>query len=136
MRILLAFLLFVAAGAFITYDYYDVGYWMTPPEQRLSQKWEHEVAKEMKRSKKISKELQLLKEIQMTLTDPNFAGFIEKTKKPYLKSAKGIYLLHVEIIPSIEENVYGFDIQNEIFDTRDNNKVDEFSFTINVGRLW
>jgi hypothetical protein len=136
MRILLAFLLFVAAGAFIAYDYYDVGYWLTPPEQRLSNKWQFEVTNVMRHSKKISKELQLLKDIQMTLTDPNFAGFIEKTKKPYVKSAKGVYLLQVQIMPSIEEGTYGFDIQNDVIDTRDNNKVDEFSFTINVGKLW
>ncbi len=136
MRPLLAFLLFVAAGSFIAYDHFNINYWLTPPAQRLQNKWQTEVQKVMNRSKKISKELQLLKDIQMTITDPQFVEFVDKVPKPYGKSQKGVYTLHVQIIPSIDEMEYGFDIQHEIFDTRDNNKVDEFGFTIKVGKLW
>lgn len=136
MRIFLAVLLFVAAGSFIAYDYFNIAYWTTPPEKRLMMKWEEEVGKVMGRSKQIRMELQLVKQIEMTITDPQFVEFVDKVKKPYSKSEKGIYLLHVQIIPSIDEMKYGFDIQHEIFDTRDNNKIDEFGFSINVGKLW
>jgi len=136
MRIFFVILIFVFAAGFIAYDYFNLAFWMTPPPARLTHMWQEQIDHVKDKSKKISKELQLLNSIEMTVTDPQFVGFLDAVKKPYVKSAKGVYALHVEIMPSIDEMKYGFDIQNEIFDTRDNNKVDEFGFTITVGRLW
>jgi hypothetical protein len=135
MRILLVFLLFVSAGAFIAYDYFDISYWRTPPEVRVDQKWSAEIQKVMSKSKKTSKELQLLKSFDMVTTDQQFKDLIDKSHPPFRRSTKGSYVLKIQIMPFVEDMKYGYLIQHEIFD-KDNNKVDEFNTNIEIGFLW
>lgn len=135
MRVLLAFLLFVLAGAVIAYDHYDIAYWRTPPEVRADQKWAREIAKVKSKSKKISKELQLLNKIELVTTDQQFKDLIDKSHPPFKKTNKGNYVLKVQIMPFMEDMKYGYLIQHEIFDQTEN-KVTEFNINIDIGYLW
>ncbi len=135
MRILLGLSLFACAGAFIAYDHFDLAYWRTPPEVRVDQKWSAEIKKIMSKSKKISKELQLLKDFDMVTTDQQFKDLIDKSHPPFKKTFKGTYILKIQIMPFIEDMKYGYLIQHEVFD-KDNNKVDEFNINIDIGFLW
>ena len=48
MKYILSFILFLAAGALIAYDQYNLEYWMTPPEKRAETKWKSESKKPLK----------------------------------------------------------------------------------------
>lgn len=135
MKYLLSFLLIVGAGALIAYDQYNLEYWLTPPEKRVDAKWEKEVQKIVRESKRMQTAIYLLKDIEMITTDQQFKDLIDKSKVPFKKAKKGKYLLKIQIMPWIEEMEYGYLIQHELFDET-NNKVFEFNSDIKIGKLW
>jgi len=135
MRVLLAFLLIVAALGVIAYDHYDLEYWRTPPAVRAQQKWESEVKNIISKSKKTALQLDIIKDIQMTTTDQQFKDMIDATKIPFHRSLKGVYTLKIQVMPWIEEMKYGYLIQHEVFEAN-GNKINEFNINVDIGRLW
>lgn len=135
MKYILSFLLFLSAGALIAYDQLHLEYWMTPPEKRAEVKWQKEVDKMIKQSKKMQTAVYLIKSIELTTTDGQFKELIDKSKVPFKKANKGKYDLKIQIMPWIEEMKYGYVIQHELFDET-NNKVFEFSSNIEIGKMW
>lgn len=117
------------------YEKYDVEYWITAPEKRVDQKWKAELTKMLKFDKKLQTGIHLLSDIQMTTTDQDFKDLIDKSKPPFKKAKNGKYVLKLQFMPWIEDMKYGYLIQHEFFDETDN-KVNEFTFNIEIGRLW
>lgn len=138
MKYFISFLLFLGATGLVGlhfYEKYDGEYWMTPPEQRAEMKWKAEIQKMLKFDKKLQTAIYLLSEIEMTTTDQSFKDLIDKTKSPFKKAKQGKYVLKIQFMPWIEDMKYGYLIQHEFFDETDN-KVNEFTSNVEIGRLW
>lgn len=135
MKYILSFVLFLAAAGLIAYDQYNLEYWLTPPEKRAEVKWQKEVDKMVKQSKKMQTAIYLIKSIEMITTDQQFKELIDKSKIPFQKANKGKYDLKIQIMPWVEDMKYGYVIQHELFDET-TNKVFEFSSNVEIGRLW
>ncbi len=138
MKYFVGFIFLIAAIGLVGlhyYEQYDVEYWMTAPELRVEKKWKAELAKSLKHDKKLQTAIYLISDIEMTTTDQDFKDLIDKSKPPFKKAKNGKYVLKIQYMPWIEEMKYGYLIQHEFFDETDN-KVNEFTYNIEIGRLW
>ncbi|MCB9072989.1 MAG: hypothetical protein H6623_05165 [Bdellovibrionaceae bacterium] len=135
MKYFLSFILLVGAVGLILFDHYNAEYWLTPPEKRVDTKWQQEVDKVVRETKRLQTAIYLIKDIELTTTDQQFKDLIDKSKVPFHKANKGKYKLKIQIMPWIEDMEYGYLIQHEFFDET-NNKVFEFNADIKIGKLW
>jgi hypothetical protein len=135
MKYFLSFILFISAAGLLAYDHFNIGYWMLAPEKRVDMKWAYELEKIESKDAEIKTAMLLLKDWKMVTTDQQFKDLIDKTHFPFRKSSKGRYTLQIQIMPWIEDMKYGYLIQHELYDSK-NNKIREFNLTFDIGRLW
>lgn len=126
--ILLALLLGAAA-------YFNLAFWIKPPEQRLSIIWQRDID-HLKKEKKLPQVFNEISKVQVNSPDARIAEWIDDVKIPVSRNQKGQYTMQIMLVQWIEGHQYGVVVQYDIFDSQTENKVFELGRTFHLGYIW
>ncbi len=135
MRVFIGTILILLALAVAAAAYFDAGFWLKSPQERLTIIWERDI-NNLKTAKKLPKVFNNISKIQVNSPDARVAEWVDDIKIPIKPTDKGRYLMQIMIVQWIEGNKYGVVVQYDVFDIPTENKVFELGRTFHVGYIW
>lgn len=135
MRAFIASLLFIftlAAGAAL---YFDLPYWILPPEQKFARAWREDLLL-LEQSKHFPEAWKSLNEVKFSSPDGLVEEWFKQTKSPFVTDNQARYRLEILALHQINGYRYGVMLQYNWVDVKTGDTVGELGRTLRLGLVY
>lgn len=135
MRAFIAATLFLVALIASAAIYFDVPYWLLPPEQKFAQAWRDDIAL-LEKTKSMPEAWNDLAEVSFSTNEGFVEEWYKNTQSPFVTSPKGKFKLQILALHQINGTRYGVMLQYNWIEIESGNTVGELGRTLPLGFIY